>query len=100
VRKNNDVWQVQLRVRFEAPPSAMESHRGWILENQAFFENAAGERLEPGGVEHTMRARDEVGMNYSFDLPDGPEKLSFVYRTPLVILEVPLEYEFRDLRLP
>jgi hypothetical protein len=100
VRKNNDVWQVQLRVRFEAPPTAMESHRSWILDNQAFFQDADGNRVEPGGLEHTLRTKDEVGMNYFFDLPDGPQKLSFVYRTPLVILEVPLAYEFRDLRLP
>lgn len=100
VRKNNEVWQAQLRVRFEAPASALESHRGWILDNQAFFLDAGGNRLEPGGVEHTLRGKDEVGVNYLFDLPDGPQNLSFVYRTPLVVLELPLAYEFRDLRLP
>jgi hypothetical protein len=100
VRRNNDVWQVQLRVRFEAPETAMESHRSWILDNQAFFEDAQGNRIEPGGLEHTLRTKDEIGMNYIFDLPEGPQKLSFVYRTPLVILEVPIEYEFRDLQLP
>lgn len=100
VRKNNDVWQVQLRVRLEAPGAAMESHRGWIFENEAYFEDHQGNRVEPGGLEHTRRTKDEVGMNYVFDLPDGPQGLSFVYRTPLVILEAPLEYEFHDLRLP
>jgi hypothetical protein len=41
-----------------------------------------------------------MGINYFFDLKAGPEKLTFVYRTPITILEMPVTYEFRDLRLP
>ncbi len=100
VRKNNDVWEASLRVRFEAPTTALESHRGWILDNQAVFEDASGNRIEAGGLEQTLHTKDEIGINYLFDLPDGPQDLSFVYRTPLVILELPVEYEFRDLSLP
>jgi hypothetical protein len=100
VRQNNDAWELSLRVKFEAPSTALESHRGWILENEAFFEDADHQRIEPGGIEQTAQDKDEVGMNYYFDLKQGPQKLTFVYRTPLMILELPVEYEFRDLRLP
>jgi hypothetical protein len=100
VRKNGDVWAVELRVRFEAPETALESHRAWILDNEAYFQDSEGNSIKPGGLENTLRTKDEVGMNYLFDLPEGPDKLSFVYRTPLVVVELPVEYEFRDLRLP
>ncbi len=100
VRKNNQVWEVALRVKFDEPSGALESHRGWILENETFFQNAAGERFEPGGFEQTRQTKDEVGLNYYFDLKDGPEKLDFVYRTPITILELNVDYEFRDLSLP
>ncbi len=100
VRKNNEAWEVGLRVKFEAPSAALESHRSWILENEAFFEGPDKRRIEPGGIEQTLQNKDEIGINYFFDLKDGPQKLTFVYRTPIVILEVPVEYEFRDLRLP
>jgi hypothetical protein len=100
VRKNNQVWEVSLRVKFDEPSGALESHRGWILENETFFQNANGERFEPGGFEQTRQSKDEVGLNYYFDLKDGPEKLDFVYRTPITILEVPVPYEFHDLNLP
>lgn len=100
VRKNNAVWEVSLRVKFEAPSTALESHRGWVLENEAFFEDAKGQRIEPGGIEQTLQSKDEVGINYFFDLKENPEKLTFVYRTPITVLEMPVEYEFRDLRLP
>lgn len=100
VRRNNDIWEASVRVRFEAPETALESHRGWMLENEAFFEAAGGKRIDSGGLEQTLQAKDEIGINYLFDLPEGPEKLTFVYRTPLLVLELPIEYEFRDLPLP
>jgi hypothetical protein len=100
VRQNNDIWAAAVRVRFEAPETALESHRGWMLENEAFFEDAQGKRIDAGGLEQTLQAKDEIGINYLFDLPEGPQKLTFVYRTPLVVLELPVEYEFRDLPLP
>jgi hypothetical protein len=100
VRKNNEVWEVAVRVRFEGPSAALESHRSWILENQAFFELADGTRIEPGGMEQTLQNKEETGINYFFDLKDGPKNLTFVYRTPIMVLELPVAYEFRDLPLP
>ena len=100
LRKNNDAWEVAVRVKFEGPSAALESHRSWILENQAFFEQADGTRIEPAGIEQTVQNKEETGINYFFDLKDGPKNLTFVYRTPIVVLELPVTYEFRDLPLP
>lgn len=100
VRKNNEAWEVALRVKFEGPSAALESHRSWILENQAFFEQADGTRIEPAGMEQTLQNKEEMGINYFFDLKDGPKNLTFVYRTPIMVLELPVAYEFRDLPLP
>lgn len=100
LRKNNQVWELSMRLKFEGPASAMESHRGWILENEARFEDKAGQKIEPAGIEQTLQSKDEVGVSYFFDLKDGPQKLVFVYRTPVMVLEVPVEYEFHDLQLP
>ncbi|HEX3726134.1 MAG TPA: hypothetical protein VHV08_07820 [Pirellulales bacterium] len=100
VRKNNHAWEVSLRVKFDHPSNALESHRGWILENEAFFQNSSGERIKPVGFEQTRQGRDEVGLNYLFDLHGSPDKLELVYRTPTTILELGVDYEFRDLTLP
>ena len=100
LRKNQDVWEVSLRVKFDAPANALESHRGWILENPAAFLAADGRSFEPGGFEQTRQARDEVGIKYFFDLDQDPTKLTFVYRTPVTILQMNFDYEFRDLELP
>ena len=100
LRKNQDVWEASLRVKFDAPANALESHRGWILENPAVFLAADGRSFEPGGFEQTRQARDEVGIKYFFDLDQDPTKLTFVYRTPVTILQMNFDYEFRDLELP
>jgi hypothetical protein len=100
VRRNNEAWEVAVRVKFESPGAALESHRSWIFDNQAYFEAADQQRITPGGIEQTLQSADEFGVNYYFDLKDSPQKLTFVYRTPIVVLEIPLEYEFRDLPLP
>lgn len=100
VRRNNEAWEVAVRVKFESPGAALESHRSWIFDNQAFFEGADKQPIMPGGIEQTLQSADEFGVNYYFDLKDGPQKLTFVYRTPIVVLEIPLDYEFRNLPLP
>lgn len=100
VRQNNAVWEVSLRVKFDAPSTALESHRGWILDNEAYFVDADGHRTEPGGFEQSRQAKDEIGIRYFFDLEESPDKLEFVYRTPITILEMTVDYEFHDLLLP
>jgi hypothetical protein len=100
VRQNNDIWEVSLRVKFDSPSTALESHRGWILDNEAYFVDADGRRTEPGGFEQSRQANDEVGIRYFYDLEQSPDTLEFVYRTPITILEMTVEYEFHDLPLP
>jgi hypothetical protein len=100
VRKNNAVWEVRLRVKFDSPSTALESYRTWILDNEAYFVDAEQRRFEPGSFEQSRQSKDEAGVNYYFDLENGPDKLEFVYRTPITILEMPVDFEFHGLPLP
>jgi len=100
VRINNEIWEASLRIRFEAPTAALESHRGWMLENQAYFLDIDGKQHDSGGLEQTLQSKEEIGLNYFFDLPAAPDNMTFVYRTPLMVLEIPVEYELLNLPLP
>lgn len=100
VSKSDDIWKVQLRVHFDEPAQALESHRTWILNNDAYFLDAKNEKIVDGGHEETRHTENELGIMYLFDLEKGVDKLSFVYETPLAILPLPVDYEFRDLPLP
>jgi len=100
VRKNNDAWEVDVRAHFDEPADALESHRGWVLENEAFFEDPKGRHVTPSGYEQTREGRDEVGVKFLFEATDSLAGWTFVYKTPLAILDLPVEYELRDLPLP
>ncbi len=99
VRRNNDLWEVRIQVHYDDPGGALESHRGWIYQNEAYLETAGGERHNPDGFEVTSQSEDTVGMAYLFDV-DKISDATFVYTTPTLIIQMPLEYELKDLPLP
>jgi hypothetical protein len=100
VRKNLEVHEVRILVRFDEAANALESHRGWIEENPAYLLDANGKRIEPSAYEQTSRARNEVGLAYLFSLEDGPAGHTFVYKTPAAIVKMPIEYKLKDIALP
>jgi len=99
VRQDGDVWEVRMRVRFDNAANALESFRAWVYKNEAYLLGPKG-KIPNGGYETTEQRKDELGLAYKFDLPDGPAGLKFVYKTPAVITSVPLPFEFKNLPLP
>ena len=59
-----------------------------------------GHPIDNAGFETTRQSSNEVGIAYLFDLPDGIEGLTWVYETPAAIVELPVEYELKDIELP
>jgi hypothetical protein len=100
VRRNNQIWEIHMRLRLDEDNQALESHRGWVFQNLSYLVNAAGETIDNAGLETTMQSRNEVGTAYFFDLPDGLDGLTWVYETPAAIVELPIEYEIKDIPLP
>ncbi len=99
VRKNNELWEVRVRVGFDETSGAIESHHDWVFENEAYLEGPAGRR-DHDGYETTLQSESEVGVAYLFDVPQTLAGYTFVYKTPAVLLTVPVEFELRDLPLP
>jgi hypothetical protein len=99
VRQDGDVWEVRMRVRFENAANALESFRAWVYNNAAYLTGPKG-KIPNGGSETTSQEKNEIGIAYKFDLPDGPAGLTFVYKTPAVITSVPLPFQFKNLPLP
>lgn len=100
VRKNEEIWEVRMRVKFDQPFQALESHRSWMFANEAFLVGPDGKQVESGGFEQTRETKDEFGLMYLFDLEAPPDKVAFVYKTPITMLTVPIEYELKKLELP
>jgi hypothetical protein len=100
VRKNNAIWEVHMRMALDEANSALESHRGWVFQNKSYMLDKAGDEIDNVGLETTRQSRNEVGIAYLFDLPVGIEGLTWVYETPAAIVELPVEYEIKDIELP
>lgn len=99
VRQNNLVWEVRTRVVFDKPGQALESHRTWVLHNEALLRSPSGETINYAGLETTRQTDNEVGVAYLFDVADIAGH-TFIYKTPAVLMNTSVPYELRDIPLP
>jgi hypothetical protein len=99
VRKSNEKWEVRLRVRYDDAGDALASHRQWIFGNEAFLA-ADGKPIAYDSFETTLQEKNEVGVAYLFSIDRPIGEMSFVYKTPGVIVTSGFDYELRDVRLP
>lgn len=101
IRKNDEVHEVRLRLKFDEAANALESHRGWIGNNPAYILDTNGKKIESGGFSPTLVAENEAVLSYIFDLSEiDIAKCRFVYETPAALFKVPVEFELKDLELP
>ena len=101
VRKNQAIWEVDMRLQVASEEAGLESHRGWVFQNIAYLENNQGEVIDHAGFETTMQTEREIGLTYLFELPDDQiGDYTWVYRTPAAIVRVPVKYELKDIPLP
>lgn len=101
-RKNGDIYDVEMRVRFDKAANALESHRSWIYNNECYLLDAKGNQIENAGLEATLLDVNEVGLSYKFDLGEEPSLAGckFIYKTPAAIIKTPVEFELKAIDLP
>lgn len=100
VRKNNDVWEVRLRVGYDETHGALASHRTWMFSNEAYLEAPDGQKVAYDTFESTAQTENEFGVAYLFALDKPLDKYVFVYKTPGVILSARFTYDFSNIDLP
>lgn len=100
IRKNNELYEFRVRVQFDEAGDALDSHRNWVYNNEAYLVDANGKKMENVGMQAFQQTRDEVGVAYLFDAENGLANWKFAYRTPVVIINMPIEYQLKDLELP
>ena len=82
VRKNGDTWEVFVRLRFDDAGDALESHRNWALQNEAYLEDAKGKPIQPDSMETTLRTKNEIGVGYVFAMPELPKNAGLRLQDP------------------
>lgn len=101
VRKNQELWEVHMRLEVESEAAGLDSHRGWVFQNPTYLLDKNNEIVDHAGFETTMQTENEIGLAYFFELPDDEiGNYTWVYRTPAAIVRVPIEYELKEIPLP
>lgn len=100
LRKNQELYEAKILVRFDEAANALESHRGWIDRNEAAMVNGKGERLAPAAFETGQRKENEQAMSFLFDVAGDVKDYAFEYTTPAGLVKMPIKYELRDIALP
>lgn len=100
-RKNADIYDVGMRVRFDRAANALESHRAWIYDNESYLIDPKNRRIDNAGLEATLVDVNEVGISYKFNLEgDTPGSYKFIYKTPAAIIRIPVSFEIKNIALP
>ncbi len=100
---------VRATVGYDTGGPAFESHRSWMLSNIAGLIRVAsdkdesrgdGELLKPSDHEIDLQRDGKIVVIYRFEkLPHPAAEYRFRYVAPTLILNVPIEFELRDVPL-
>jgi hypothetical protein len=101
VQKNNDAWEVRMRMKYDDAGDALASYRSsWAFANPAYLEGPDGKPIAYDSYETTRQTQNEIGAAYLFATEQPMEKLTFVYQTPGSIVTRSFDYELKDIELP
>ena len=101
LRKNQQLWEVHMRLRVDSEELTLQSHRGWVLQNLTYLLDKQGKIINHVGLETIMQRAREIELAYFFDLPDDQiQNCTWVYHTPAAILQMPVPFELHDILLP
>lgn len=94
--------RLRVSVSYDTGGPAFESHRGWVLHNQAFLTEPGGRRIQPSGpINMLLQTDGAVLVEYNFEqLKSQPQEYTFVYAAPTLIVDVPVEFEFKTIPVP
>jgi hypothetical protein len=98
-RKNRDVYEILVGITLAGTQSA-DSFQGWAALNEAYILDAKGAKIEHAGWSTTRMMNTGIGLSYIFELENGFDGCTFVYRAPRSIVHQTVEYALEDVPLP
>lgn len=100
VRKNEELHEVRLGIEVDVPAEAMESHRGFLLNNEVYVLTAEGTRVEHLGYQLYRQAENGIGIAYLFDLGDSAAGCKLIYESPTRIVRDQVDFVIENIPLP
>jgi hypothetical protein len=99
-RKNGSVHEFRVRLELLDPNDSFQSHMNWAANNTVQLIGPGDQVIDNPNFEQYLERQREVGFAYLFPLDGDPAGYRLVYRTPVAILNVPVEYELKNIPLP
>jgi hypothetical protein len=100
VRRNADIHEIRVRLRLQDAAESLQSHLDWVANNQVALLDPQGNKVDEPNFEKYLERENEVGYAYLFPLAGELTGYKFIYKTPAVIIDVPVEYELKEIPLP
>lgn len=104
---NDRTLTIRATVTYDAGGLAFESHRSWMLYNVAGLTQprakpaANDDLLKPTHAQSDLQPDGSIEVTYRFErLPSPASEYGLRYVAPTLILDVPVEFELRDVQLP
>jgi hypothetical protein len=101
-----DRWTVQITLDYPPGNKQLESYQSWVVNNELALVSKDGKKrlVTRDYVLETASTRRAV-LSYHFRDKNGqtrgrPEDWRLTYRTPAAIIEWPVRFSFKDIRLP
>jgi hypothetical protein len=98
IQKNEDLFGVTVRLSFDEEHNALESHQNWVYNNPVYLQDEAGEHFEALAYEGVTQTNNEVAIRYYFE--HDPKDMTLFYKTPALIVEVPVKVLLKNIPLP
>ena len=100
IRRNGELYEVRLGVELDDAGRALESHRQWIFENEAYVQREDGSRVDHLGYQVYRQTTSGVGVAYLFDLGEDFQQATLHYRSPTAVVRNEVAFVLRDIPLP
>jgi hypothetical protein len=99
-RRHNDEWHIRVRVVYDNPQEAVQSHFDWLYKSRAVL--ADGDEPRQPAEYDAQAAEDGVIATYAFKAKasDKPGEITLLYTTPAVIMMMPFDFEFAATVIP
>lgn len=100
VVERQGLWEFHMRLKLPSDVPGLESHTGWAYQNTTFLKHKSGEQVDHAGFETISSRPGEINLAYFFEIAEPLEEYVWIYRSPVNITAVRIDYELQDVPLP
>ncbi len=104
VAVEDDHWSVEITLDYPEGNVKLDSYQSWVVNNEMYLEGKDGARFPSDSYLLEESTPRHAVLTYHFTdkekMKRGPGEWKIVYRTPALVVKVPVPFAFTDVPLP